>query len=52
MEETDERQCLVSNVATSEYSESQDSLESQESSDETIKEAGAGWYAWLVVLCR
>ena len=59
MEETEERQCLVSaqseeNVATSESSESQESQESSESSEERSKraeETGAGWYAWLVVCC-
>ena len=46
MEDTEETQCLLSaesdeNVASSEHSDS---------SDERSKE-GAGWYAWLVVLC-
>ena len=53
MEDTEERQCLVSaqseeNVASS---ESQESHESSEERSKRTEEVGAGWYAWLVVCC-
>ena len=49
MEDTEETQCLLS----AESDENVASSESPESSEESVKrtEEGAGWYAWLVVLC-